>query len=131
MSVQERPTAQKIRISSSTSVLPAASRPQAFVCRPSRRPKHLAEAYLNIRNGREEQTPGPLESGFRPLNRPQDGWMRAPGLRAAGLPDRRSIIPGLRHLSAGCEHRRCGKKAEKFVPGLHLERPGRNPERAQ
>ena len=118
--------AQEIQVISSTSVLPAASRPQAFVRLPSRRPKHLAETYLCIRNGREEQTPGPLESGFRPLNHPQDGWMRVPGLRVAARPGRRSIIPVPRPRSGGCGRRQCGKTAEKSFPGPRPEPPGRN-----
>src|SRR5258707_11935681 len=100
-SARGRPTAPSNPIFSSTSVLPAASRPQAFVRLPLRRWKRLAETYLCIRNGREEQTPGPQESGFRLLIHPQDGWMHGPGPHATERPDRRWIIPDPHPLFAG------------------------------
>src|SRR6266849_10908211 len=80
------PRAQRLRLISSTSVLPAASRPQAMSRQPSRRLKLVAEIYLCIRNEREEQTPEQTkqpESGFLPLTHPLYGWMHEDARHAA------------------------------------------------
>src|SRR5260221_14087069 len=96
------PRGQRLRLFSSTSVLPAASRPKAICCQSSRGLKLVAETYLCIRNEREEQTPeqdDQPESEFQPATHPLCGWMREVARHAACWPCPQSTGPDPRRRS--------------------------------